>query len=116
MALRQLRYFVPAAEERHFGRAAERLHIAQSPLSQQIRHLEAELGVQLLHRPTPRVDPDPAGELLLERARPILSAVDDAVEDAQRAARGEIGRLDIGFTGSATHPPRPRPGAAPRGG
>ncbi|MEA2322841.1 MAG: hypothetical protein QOD81_2691 [Solirubrobacteraceae bacterium] len=114
MDLRHLRYFVAVAEERHFGRAAERLHIAQSPLSQQIRHLEAELGVQLLHRTTRRVDLAPAGELLLERARAILAAVDDAVEDAQRAARGEVGRLDIGFTGSATYALLPRLAAALR--
>jgi DNA-binding transcriptional LysR family regulator len=101
--LRHLRYFVAVAEERHFGRAAERLHIAQPPLSQQIRRMEAELGVQLLHRTTRRVELAPAGEVLLERARRLLAAVDSAVEDTQRAARGEVGSLAIGFTGSATY-------------
>jgi DNA-binding transcriptional LysR family regulator len=103
MELRHLRYFVAVAEERHFGRAAERLHIAQPPLSQQIRRLEAELGAPLLHRTTRRVELAPAGEVLLARARDILAAVDAATEDARRAARGEFGRLAIGFTGSATY-------------
>ncbi|MEA2383326.1 MAG: hypothetical protein QOH72_3297 [Solirubrobacteraceae bacterium] len=103
MELRHLRYFVAVAEERHFGRAAERLHIAQPPLSQQIRRLEAELGAPLLHRTTRRVELAPAGEVLLARARDILAAVDAAAEDARRAARGEFGRLAIGFTGSATY-------------
>jgi DNA-binding transcriptional LysR family regulator len=101
--LRQLRAFVAVAEERHFGRAAERLHIAQPPLSQTIRRLEAELGAPLLYRTTRRVDLAPAGEVLLARARAILAAVDGAEEDARRAARGEYGRLSIGFTGSATY-------------
>jgi DNA-binding transcriptional LysR family regulator len=101
--LRHLRAFVAVAEERHFGRAADRLHMAQPPLSQQIRRLEAELGVPLLHRTTRRVDLAPAGRLLLERAREILAAADAAVEDARRAAHGEVGRLAVGFTGSATY-------------
>jgi len=101
--LRHLRYFVAVAEERHFGRAAERLHIAQPPLSQQIRRLEAELGVTLLHRTTRSVEVAPAGEVLLVRAREILAAVDGATEDTRRAARGEFGRLAVGFTGSATY-------------
>ena len=100
MELRHLRYFVAVAEERHFGRAAERLHIAQPPLSQQIRRFEAELGEPLLYRTTRSVELAPAGEVLLERGREILAAVDSAVEDARRAARGEYGRLAIGFTGS----------------
>ena len=103
MELRHLRYFVAVAEERHFGRAAERLHIAQPPLSQQIRRLEAELGVTLLYRTTRSVEVAPAGEVLLVRAREILAAVDGATEDTRRAARGEFGRLAVGFTGSATY-------------
>ena len=74
--LRHLRYFVAVAEERHFGRAAERLHIAQPPLSQQIRRFEAELGEPLLYRTTRSVELAPAGEVLLERGREILAAVD----------------------------------------
>ena len=76
MELRHLRYFVAVAEERHFGRAAERLHIAQPPLSQQIRRFEAELGEPLLYRTTRSVELAPAGEVLLERGREILAAVD----------------------------------------
>jgi DNA-binding transcriptional LysR family regulator len=101
--LRHLRAFVAVAEERHFGHAADRLHMAQPPLSQQIRRLETELGVELLHRTTRRVELAPAGTVLLERARRILADVDAAAEDAQRAARGELGQLAIGFTGSATY-------------
>src|SRR4051812_50179198 len=88
--------------------------MAQPPLSQQIRRLEAELGAPLLHRTTRRVELAPAGEVLLARAREILAAVDAAAEDARRAARGEFGRLAIGFTGSATHAPPPPPPQAPR--
>jgi DNA-binding transcriptional LysR family regulator len=113
--LRHLRYFVAVAEERHFGRAAARLHIAQPPLSQQIRRLEAELRAPLLHRTTRSVELAPAGEVLLARAREILAAVDAAAEDARRAARGEFGRLAIGFTGSATYALLPAVAAALRG-
>ncbi len=114
MELRHLRYFVAVAEERHFGRAAERLHIAQPPLSQQIRRLETELGVTLLHRTTRSVALAPAGEVLLAQAKEILAAVDGAVEDTRRAARGELGHLAIGFTGSATYAMLPRLAAALR--
>ena len=114
MELRHLRYFVAVAEERHFGRAAARLHIAQPPLSQQIRRLEAELGEPLLYRTTRSVELSPAGEVLLDRGREILAAVDAAVEDARRAARGEYGRLAIGFTGSCTYAMLPALAAALR--
>ncbi|WP_418060214.1 LysR substrate-binding domain-containing protein [Pimelobacter simplex] len=101
--LRHLRYFVTVAEERHFGRAAERLHMAQPPLSQQIRRLEAELGVDLFVRTTRRVDLTEAGTAYLERARAILGSVDDAAEEARRVAAGVVGRLAIGCVGSATY-------------
>jgi len=112
--LRHLRYFVAVAEERHFGRAAARLHIAQPPLSQQIRRFEAELGEPLLYRTTRSVELSPAGEVLLERGREILAAVDAAVDDARRAARGEYGRLAVGFTGSTTYTLLPSLAAALR--
>jgi DNA-binding transcriptional LysR family regulator len=103
MELRHLRYFRAVAEERHFGRAAERLHMAQPPLSQQIRHLEAELGVTLLRRSTRRVELTDAGSAYLERVRAILSDVEDAGAEAQRVAAGLEGRLVIGCVGSATY-------------
>ena len=89
--------------------------MAQPPLSQQIRRLEAQLGVTLLHRTTRSVDLAPAGEILLVRAREILAAVDRATEDTLRAARGEFGRLAVGFTGSATYALLPQVAAALRG-
>lgn len=103
MELRHLRYFVAVAELRHFGRAAERLHMAQPPLSQQIRQLEEELGVTLLSRTTRRVDLTPAGAAYLERAREILGAVDAAGDEAARIAAGRTGRLTVGCVGSATY-------------
>lgn len=101
--LRHLHYFVAVAEELHFGRAAERLHMAQPPLSQQIRQLEAELSTKLFARTTRKVEMTPAGELFLARARQILADVEAATVDARRAERGELGRLSVGFTGSATY-------------
>ena len=103
MELRHLRYFVAVAEQRHFGRAAERLHMAQPPLSQQIRQLEGELGVTLLTRTTRRVDLTPAGAAYLDHARSILAAVDEAGEVAARIAAGRTGRLMVGCVGSATY-------------
>src|SRR4051812_37654769 len=103
MELRHLRYFVAVAEELHFRRAAERLHISQPPLSQQIRQLEAELGVQLLERSRRRVELTAAGAAFHLRAREILDAVDDAARLARRVQRGEVGRLSIGFVGSAMY-------------
>ncbi len=114
MELRHLRYFIAVAEERHFGRAAARLHIAQPPLSQQIRRFEAELGEPLLYRTTRSVELAPAGEVMLEQGREILAAVDAAIDDARRAARGEYGRLAIGFTGSCTYAMLPALAAAMR--
>ena len=108
MELRHLRYFVTVAEECHFGRAAERLHIAQPPLSQQIKQLEGDLGVQLLTRSTRKVELTAAGARYLERARAVLAAVDAAGAEASRVAAGEIGQLAVGFTGSATYELLPR--------
>lgn len=108
MELRHLRYFRAVAEELHFGRAAERLLIAQPPLSQQIRQLERELGVTLLTRSTRNVELTPAGREFLGRTVEILAAVDDAVEQARRIADGAEGRLVIGCVGSATYSLLPR--------
>ena len=94
--LRHLRYFLAVMEEQHFGRAAERLYMAQPPLSQAIAKLEEELGVDLLLRTTRGVVPTEAGEVFAERARTILAELDAAVEEVQRVA-GSAGPLRIGF-------------------
>ena len=98
MELRHLRYFVAVAEELHFTRAAERLHIAQPPLSQQIRALEGELGVQLFLRTRRSVALTDAGHALLVRAREMLAAARSLPGELQRVARGEVGLLRIGFS------------------
>ncbi|QCU79017.1 LysR family transcriptional regulator [Citricoccus sp. SGAir0253] len=103
MDLRQMRYFVAVAEERHFGRAAERLHMAQPPLSQQIKQLEAGLGTQLLERTTRKVDLTEAGRLMLERARQILADVESLEKDVREVGAGAAGVLRVGFVGSATY-------------
>lgn len=108
MELRHLRYFRAVAEELHFGRAAEKLHIAQPPLSQQIRQLERELGLSLFTRSTRRVDLTAAGAAYLKRAIAILDAVDDAGQQARRVAHGMEGQLTIGCVGSATYSLLPR--------
>ncbi len=98
--LRHLRYFVAVAEELHFGRAARRLHLAQPPLSQQIRKLEEMLGHSLFTRTSRAVKLTPAGEVFLERARSTLRKVHDDVEVARSVGRGEVGFLNVGFIGS----------------
>ena len=102
MELRQLRYFVAVAEERHFGRAAKRLRLSQPPLSAQIKGLEEELGVKLFQRSTRQVALTDAGRTFLERAEGILEAVEEAKEAAKGADEGVRGRLEIGFISSAT--------------
>src|SRR5690349_8361292 len=94
--LRQLRYFVAVAEELHFGRAAERLHMSQSPLSRAIRDLERDLGVVLFVRTTRRVELTEAGTVLLRRARPALAEIDGAIADTRRADEPNAGILAIG--------------------
>ena len=109
MELRHLRYFVAVAEEGHVTRAAERLGIQQPPLSQQIRALETELEVQLFRRKPRGVELTQAGEALLGEARGILDRVEHATAAARRTARGEAGRIGLGFTSSASfHPLVPR--------
>lgn len=85
MELRQLRYFVTLAEELHFGRAAEREHIVQSALSQQVQRLERELGVRLVERSTHHVALTAAGVLFLVEARQILAHADRAAQVARTA-------------------------------
>jgi DNA-binding transcriptional LysR family regulator len=109
MELRHLRYFIAVAEERHVTRAAERLGMQQPPLSQQIRALERELDVQLFRRRPRGVELTDAGAALLAEARAILSHIDHASAAAKRTARGEQGRIAVGFTSSAPfHPFVPR--------
>jgi DNA-binding transcriptional LysR family regulator len=96
MELRQLRYLVALAEERHFTRAAAREHIAQPALSQQIRRLEQELGLALVERTTRRVALTEAGELLLARARRILSEVDAANAELESLSGVQTGHVLIG--------------------
>ena len=91
------------AEERHFRRAAERLHMSQPPLSQQIKTLEEALGVRLLERDRRGVEVTDAGEVFLEQARAVLACVDEAVDAARRAQAGELGRLSVGFVGSSMY-------------
>jgi DNA-binding transcriptional LysR family regulator len=95
MELRHLRYFCAVVEELHFRRAAERLHMAQPPLSQQIQKLEDEIGVRLLLRSKRRVELTAAGRAFLGRARQILAEAEGAILAAQRADRGEVGPLAI---------------------
>ncbi|WP_371775477.1 LysR family transcriptional regulator [Streptomyces sp. NBC_01438] len=108
MELRHLSAFVAVAEELHFGRAAKRLQMAQPPLSQQIRRLEKELGVQLFERNTRSVRLTGAGESFLQPVRTVLDDLDVAVRAAKAAGRGEYGRVSIGFAGASSHETLPR--------
>jgi DNA-binding transcriptional LysR family regulator len=96
MNLRQLRYLVALADERHFTRAAAREHVAQPALSQQIRSLEAELGMTLVQRTTRKVAMTQAGELLVARARRALAELDAAQAELQSLAGVQAGRLSLG--------------------
>jgi len=97
MELRHLRYFLAVAEELHFGRAADRLQIAQPPLSRQIRALETELGVRLLARTRRGVQLTDAGRVFRDEARAALARAERAVHSVRRAARGEVGGIAIAF-------------------
>ncbi|MGZ7149336.1 LysR substrate-binding domain-containing protein [Bacillus sp. BC08] len=100
MDIRKMKYFIAVAEELNFSRAAERLMMAQPPLSQEIRKLEEELGVQLLHRTKRMVELTDAGKIFLEGARQTLLQVDRTIKETQLADEGKIGRLIIGFVDS----------------
>jgi DNA-binding transcriptional LysR family regulator len=110
--LRHLRYFVAVAEELNFSRAAERLHMAQPPLSLAIRQLERELGTELFQRSTREVTLTGPGRALLEGARRTLAEAERAVGSAKRAAAGEVGRLRVAFSWSARYETLPALGRA----
>ena len=103
LELRQLRYFLTVAEELHFGRAAERLHMTQPPLSQAILGLEELLGAPLFIRSRRAVTLAPAGAALLPEARRMLAQAAGLPELAQAAAAGETGRLVLAFVSSADY-------------
>lgn len=105
MDFRQFRYFVTAAEELHFARAAEKLGIAQPALSQQIKSLEEQLGARLFHRAKRRVELTEAGAAFLEEVRATLAQAEKAVRVARDMARGEAGQIDIGIVGSVMYEP-----------
>src|SRR5215813_10255148 len=105
MELRHFRYFIAVAEEGHITRAAERLGIAQPPLSRQIKAMEREIGAQLFHRMAHGVELTDAGRAFLADARATLAHVGHAFDTARRTARGEQGRLSLRYTeAAALHP------------
>jgi DNA-binding transcriptional LysR family regulator len=101
MDLRQMRYFLLLAQERNFSRAAERLHMAQPPLTRQIKAVEDELGTTLFVRTSRGVDLTAAGEALLQEVPNVLSLAQRAEERARLTGQGRYGRLDVGIFGSA---------------
>ena len=110
--LRHLRYFIAVAEELNFSRAAERLHMAQPPLSAAIRQLERELGVDLFIRTTREVSLTDAGRAFLDGARRTLADAERAAEDARRAGAGDLGRLRIAYSWSTRFETLPALGRA----
>lgn len=103
MDFRKLTYFMAVAEELHFGRAAERLDMAQPPLSRQIRQLEEELGAPLFHRGRNGITLTQAGQRLFERAGAILASVADSEREIRRIGEGMEGRLRLGYVGSSVY-------------
>ncbi|MEO9463890.1 LysR family transcriptional regulator [Sulfitobacter pontiacus] len=103
MNFKQMTYFIAVAEELHFGRAAERLDMAQPPLSRQIKQIEEELEAVLFNRGRSAISLTQAGEKLLERSRAILALLDDTKLEMRRLGQGAEGRLRIGFVGSSTY-------------
>jgi DNA-binding transcriptional LysR family regulator len=106
--VREARYFIAVAEELHFGRAAERLHMSQPPLSQAIKALEHRLGTSLLHRTTREVSLTTAGAVLLDACRALVGASEAADAAVRQAADGQAGELRIGAVTSAFSDPLPR--------
>jgi DNA-binding transcriptional LysR family regulator len=103
-----LRYFLAVARERNFTRAAERLHVAQPALSRQVKLLEEELGVELLHRTTHEFELTEAGEFLLERGTALTSAADELSESVRRFGSGEQGTVSVAYGASASYETAPR--------
>jgi DNA-binding transcriptional LysR family regulator len=103
MSLKQIEYFIALAEELHFGRAAERLGMAQPPLSRQIQQIEADLGAQLINRGRNAISLTQAGERFYERGSALLAELGDIRLEIRRIGQGAEGRLRIGFVGSATY-------------
>ena len=103
MEIRYYRYFVAVAEELHFGKAAERLHIAQPSLSMQIKALEDMLGGRLLERTKRSVGLTEAGQVFLEQAREVLAREEQAIATTRRALAGELGTLRVGYSGNAAY-------------
>ena len=103
MELRQLRYFIAVAEQGNFSRAAEKLHVSQPPLSTQIKQLEQELEVRLLQRGNRGVSLTVAGAVFFEEARAVLARLEHAKAETQRAGRGDIGTLAVGFVSIADY-------------
>ncbi len=103
MELRHLRYFIAVAEELHMGRAAQRLHISQPPLSQQIAALEAEIGTQLFIRRGRGIHLSAAGSAFLEHARSTLAMSEQAVQVAREVGRGETGHLSVAYVSSLAY-------------
>ncbi|HEY5800382.1 MAG TPA: LysR family transcriptional regulator, partial [Burkholderiaceae bacterium] len=105
--LKQLKYFLAVAEEKSFSRAAERLHISQPPLSQQIMKLEAELGVRLFARTTRHLELTTGGKAFVMEAEAVLGRVAMAVDTVRQIDRGEMGRLRVGVVSTAMWSPIP---------
>jgi DNA-binding transcriptional LysR family regulator len=103
MELRQLRYFLVVADELHFARAAERLHITQPPLTVAVRRLERELGVRLFDRTTRRVTLTAAGQAFRDRIQVAVADIDDAAGDVADVAAGKSGKIRVGFVSSASY-------------
>ncbi len=103
MNIKQMHYFVAVAEELHFGRAAERLDMAQPPLSRQIKQIEEDIGAQLFNRGRNAISLTQAGARLYERLQTILADIDDTLLEVKRLGQGAEGRLRIGFVGSSTY-------------
>jgi len=103
MDVHRARAFLAVAEELHFGRAAQRLHIAQPPLSRMIKSLEAELGAELFERSPRRVALTAVGEALVRPARELVMQSERIAQLAQRVRRGETGRIRLGFAGASVN-------------